>query len=397
MAESRRQLPPQIKRIELKQRSGGKPVVRYKLTVDVGEVDGKRQQFRKRYATEREARAALDTIRGEVAKGTYVHPTTRTFAQACDDWLAGKRAADRKGSTIHGYQEKLDAALSVIGEIEVQKLTKRNIDDLVVALRAGGLNTPKGKTRKPWTPRSVNYLLGLLCSVLDTEAKQGHVVRNVAALVDRVSSDPKAPDPLSEDEVETVEAHIAGDRYAIAWMLALSGLRRGEIAGLRWADVDLDVGTLTVAHTRLRFGTNLVESTPKSRTSTRELPLPEHLVAEFKAARRIQAADRLRLGASYQPSGYVIVDESGAALSPHALTSRWARMLKAAGVRHVRLHDARHTCGTLMHLKNVPTALIAQWLGHSSKAFTLQTYVNPHRDALATAAQSFKTKVRDLS
>jgi integrase len=87
----RRQLPPQIRRVELGQRDGGRPVVRYQLTVDVGVVDGKRKQLRKRYATEKEARAALDAIRGDVAKGTYVHPSKVTLAEACEDWLAAKR------------------------------------------------------------------------------------------------------------------------------------------------------------------------------------------------------------------------------------------------------------------------------------------------------------------
>jgi integrase len=81
MAE-RRQLPPQIKRIELADRAGGRPVVRYQLTVDVGLVDGKRKQLRKRFTTEREAREALDAVRGDVAKGAYVHPSKVTLADA---------------------------------------------------------------------------------------------------------------------------------------------------------------------------------------------------------------------------------------------------------------------------------------------------------------------------
>ena len=99
------------------------------------------------------------------------------------------------------------------------------------------------------------------------------------------------------------------------------------------------------------------------------------------------------LGEEYDSSGFVVVNEWGTALSPHALTSRWARMLKAAGVRHIRYHDARHTCGTLMHLQNVPIAVISAWLGHASKAFTMQTYVHSQPDALATAAQSFSKVV----
>lgn len=154
----RRQLPPQIKRIELAQRDGGRPVIRYQLTVDVGVVDGKRKQLRKRYATEKEARAALDAVRGDVAKGTYVHPSKVTLAEACEDWLAAKHGL--KPSTLHGHRVNLAAALDELGNTEVQKLTKRHIDDLVTALRAGGLPSPTGKSRKAWSPRSVNYMLG---------------------------------------------------------------------------------------------------------------------------------------------------------------------------------------------------------------------------------------------
>jgi integrase len=148
--------------------------------------------------------------------------------------------------------------------------------------------------------------------------------------------------------------------------------------------------TSTSTHARFRsLRHDLVEDTPKSRAGRRTLPIPDHLAAALRTARAIQAADRLALGEFYEASGYVVANETGAALSPHALTSRWARMLKAAGIRHIRFHDARHTCGTLMHLQDVPIAVISAWLGHASKAFTMATYVHSQPEALSTAAQSF--------
>ena len=93
----RRQLPPQIKRIELT-RAGGRPVVRYQLTVDVGTVDGKRKQLRKRYATEGDARKALDEIRGDVAKGTYVQPSVITVEDACANWLMSRHGINPRAS-----------------------------------------------------------------------------------------------------------------------------------------------------------------------------------------------------------------------------------------------------------------------------------------------------------
>jgi integrase len=284
----------------------------------------------------------------------------------------------------------LAPALAELGEVEVQKLSKRHVDDLVTALRAGGLASPTGKS---WSPRSVNYMLGLLTAILRDQMRQGHVVRNVAELVDRIPADAKPADTFTPAELQQVLDHIDGDRYAIACQLALTGLRRGEVAGLRWSDIDLDARTLQISSTRLRFGKHLVEDTPKSRAGRPTLPIPDHMVAALRTARAIQAADRLALGEDYEASGYVVVDEVGVALSPHALTSRWARMLKAAGVRHIRFHDARHTCGTLMHLQDVPIAVISAWLGHASKAFTIATYVHSQPEALTLAAQSFNSVV----
>jgi integrase len=257
---------------------------RYQLTVDVGVVDGKRKQLRKRFATEKEARAALDAVRGEVAKGTYIHRSKVTLAEACEDWLAAKHGL--KPSTLHGPRVNLTAAMTELGDVEVQKLTKRHIDELVAVLRAGGLPSPTRKRRKAWSPRSVNYMLGLLSAILKDQMRQGHVVRNVAELVDRIPADPKPPDTLTPAELQTVLAHIDGDRYAIAWQPALTGLRRGEVAGLRWSDVDLDARTLQISSTRLRFGKHVVEDTPKSRVGHRTLPIPDHLAATLRSGPR---------------------------------------------------------------------------------------------------------------
>jgi integrase len=275
-----------------------------------------------------------------------------------------------------------------LGDIAVQDLTKRHIDDLVTALRAGGGLSPKGKARKPWKPRTVNYMLSLLTAVLEDQMRQGHVIRNVAALVTRVPSDPKPSRTLTATEVTQLLDHVQGDRYAAVWHLALSGLRRGEIAALRWSDVDFEAGTIAISRNRIRFGDQIVEGTVKSKASARNLPLPDTLAATLKAAKSQQAADKLSLGAAYEGSGYVVVDEAGRPLSPHALTSRWSRLLAAAGVPPVRLHDARHTCGTLMHLEGVPIAVIAAWLGHASSAFTMATYVHSQEPALEDAARS---------
>jgi integrase len=115
--------------------------------------------------------------------------------------------------------------------------------------------------------------------VLADAKAQGLVGRNVAELVNRVSKPHKAFDTYTEEEVQNLLAAIADDRLSHAWELALSGLRRGEIAGLRWSDIDLDGKTLSVVINRVDAGGTPVENDPKSQSSRRTLPLPDRLVS----------------------------------------------------------------------------------------------------------------------
>jgi len=303
MAE-RRQLPPQIRRVELAQRAGSKPVFRYQLTVDTGTADGKRKQLRRRYRTEKEARAALAEIQGQVASGTYVQPSTLTVEQACTDWLRSRHKI--RPTTAAGYEFVLQPVQSELGALAVQHLTRRHIDDLIVKLRAGELVRPGGKARKAWSARSCNYMLGALLQVLAQLVAEGRLTRNVAALVDRVPGKAKKLQTYTADQVRTVLRGIAEDRNRHAWHLALAGLRRGEIAGQRWADIDLENRTLRIGTTRVDVGGRAVDQDePKTANAGRALPIPEALLAELVAAKARQAAEKLALGEAYADQGFV--------------------------------------------------------------------------------------------
>ncbi len=168
------------------------------------------------------------------------------------------------------------------------------------------------------------------------------------------------------------------------------GLRRGEIAGLRWANVNLGAATITIAENRVVLGKQHVESgTPKSRASRRTLPLPDDVVGVLKAARQRQREERMRFGEGYGGGEHVCSDEMGNPLHPDAITSRWQRLLADLKIDYVRLHDARHSCATLMHLRGTPIAVIAAWLGHASAAFTMATYAHSQDEALKAASNSF--------
>jgi len=391
----RRQLPPQIKKISVKDRSTGKPVVRYQLIVDAGHdaESGKRRQLRRRFSTEADAKAKLAELQGGVTAGTYVHSNKSTVDQVCGAWLASKHSL--KESTLAGHRSKLAALRDELGHVEVQKLSKADLDDLIGRLRRGEV-----EGRKKWTPRSCNYLLYLTTAVLDDQVKQGNVVRNVARLVDRVAGDPRKFRTLADKEMFRILDHDCRDRHL--WALALYGLRRGEISGLRWVNCNLTNKTVNegrddelpprsvrIAENRVVIGRRIIAGTPKSKASNRTLPMPDEVVELLKAARKAQLEERMSFGEGYGTGEYVAADETGQPYHPNLLTFRWGRMLEDLKIKPVRLHDARHSCATLMHLRQVPIAVIAAWLGHASAAFTLAVYAHSQDDALKAAAGSF--------
>jgi integrase len=391
---ARQQLPPQIKKIELAKKERGKNAIRYQLTVDTGvdPITGRRKQLRKRFTTEADARDELARIQNEVQRGTFVHSIDLTVEQACANWLLSRHGI--KPTTKVGYEDVLKPVRSELGDISVQKLTRLDIDKLIKELREGKLTRSTGHSRKKWGPRTCNLMVGTLSQVLEQLVKEGQLVRNVAALVDHVPQTRKQLQTLTADEVQVVLGAIKNDRLRHVWHLALSGLRRGELGGLRWADVDLENRTLRIGPTRVSAGGEAIDQEDaKSTASGRTLPLPQPLADELKAAKRQQAAEKLAFGEGYGDGGYVACNEAGQPLHPDTLTKRWKAILADLDVSQVRLHDARHTCGTLMHLQGVPIAVIAAWLGHADSSFTMRTYTHSQTDALAAAATSLGSLV----
>lgn len=390
---SRQQLPPQIKKIEVLDRKTGKTVVRYQLTVDTGvnPQTGRRQQARRRYATERQVRAALAEIADTAAKGVFVARSAITVDRVCADYIAGRH--NLRATSLSKLAYDLAPLRERHGDLPVQRLTKAHIDTLVTDLVAGGTVTAAGRKRRPWSAQAVNKVIASIGQVLTDAQQQGLVPRNAAEHVDRVAAAHKTLDTYTEAEVRTLLAAIAGDRLGHAWELALSGLRRGEIAGLRWADVDLDGETLSIVNNRVSAGGRSVENDPKSATSRRTLPLPDRLVTVLRSAKARQSAERLALGGAYGSGVYVVSNEIGEPYSPAVLSRYWRDTVKAAGIRHIKLHAARHTCATLMHLQGIPVAVIAAWIGHKDASLTMRLYAHSQDTALKAAGDTLNRVV----
>lgn len=383
---SRQQLPPQIKKVEVKDRRTGKALTRYELFTTVGDdpTTGKRRHVRRRFKTEREARDAFAEVLHEASKGTFVARKKLTVAEAVDDFLASRH--NLRATSLSKLTYDLGILKQFYGDLGLQQLTKTHVDRMVTSLVEGGTTTPKGRKRKGWGSRAVNKVIIATARLLEDAHRQGHVSRNVASHVNRVASSHQSLDTFTQGEVQKLLGGLKDDRLAHAWHLALSGLRRGEIAGLRWSDIDFDTGMLTIANNRVSAGGRSVENDPKSFTSRRTLPLPDRLVVALRDARERQRQERIEVGSAYRSGSYVVSNEIGDPYSPAVLSRYWRDMLKRVDMRHLKLHGARHTAATLMHLDGVPVAVIAAWIGHKDASLTMKLYAHSQDDALKLAA-----------
>ncbi len=189
----------------------------------------------------------------------------------------------------------------------------------------------------------------ILRQALGQAVKDGLIGRNVAKLVDTPRWKRPEVKPWEPPEAGRFIDAIKGERLETAYLVALSlGLRRGKVLGLRWADIDLELRTITVAQVLARIGGKLRFIEPKSRQSRRTIPLHDGLVVAIKKRRRCQLEERLAAGLRWQDSGLVFTTSIGTPLEPRALNEDFNRIVANAALRRVRLHDLRHACASFL-------------------------------------------------
>ena len=218
------------------------------------------------------------------------------------------------------------------------------------------------------------------------------LVRNVARLVKPPEHTPRERDTWTKAEVRKFLAKASTDRLYVAWRLSLYGLRRGEVPGLRWSDIDLRAKALTVNQSRVLVEYRVRLEEPKSRNGKRTLPLDAELVAALSALRKRQLEESTTAGMAYrsgvaeldwyQGGEYVITDQAGTPVHPEWYSGEFRRLHRRAGLRRITLHDSRHTTLTLMEHAGVPISIISKWAGHYDSAFTQRTYVHASEEDL---------------
>lgn len=279
------------------------------------------------------------------------------------NWLSGLVLA-RAPRTIDQYGRLIRLHITPrIGHLEVDQLTPTDILGVLSPLMASGHS------------RSAQQVYILLKTAL-----RGHQIAVTMADIPRPRHNPLKPAWWAPEAVQRYLAASPGPEQRTAWLLALCcGLRRGELAGLRWSDVDLPAGLIRIRNQRVALSGTLLDGAPKSRAGVRDIPLPS-VVAEALASLRLLQQNSVVPVASPK---YVL-----GGVSPYTLNQWHRKQCVAAGVPPIRLHDMRHTMAANAVEAGVDVHVLQVILGHSSVQTTAAIYAHVSHSAKASAVRS---------
>ena len=328
--------------------------------------------------TEAIVRDKLAELRRELAETGRPTPRT-TVTEYLVGWLELQRDRVRPASYLSMEQHCRTHIVPALGHLRLANVRPSDIDRLLDAIQRSG--------RSAVTAQHVRVTL---VHALGDALRDQIVRRNVAALSRPPRAERHSIVYLTAPEVrQMIEGTREAEHGALYALLASTGLRLGEALALRWQDIDLDAGTLSVSRSMAR-GLEPGEyriAAPKTASSRRTIPLTATAAEALRRRRARQNADRLAVGPVWQggSADLIFTDQLGRALNGPRVTRAWQRDREAAGIRRVRLHDLRHSAATLMLAEGVPLAVISSVLGHSSIAVTSAFYaaVLPelHREA----------------
>lgn len=324
------------------------------------------------FRTKREAHAAITKALGDLDQGMLVEPTRVTLGDfLLNEWLPAIRSTVRP-STFDSYRLNIERhVVPRLGLTPLQKLRPAHLNKMYAELLEEGRVDRNGGL----APKTVNYVHVILHRALRDAVRWNLLQRNVATQADPPRSRRKELQTWTQSEVLRFLDQIGGDRLYAAYLLSvITGMRRGEVLGLRWGDIDLDLGRAQIRQTLTVVDNQLTFSEPKTRSSTRSTPLDVDVITALRSHRVQQMREHLALGSDYATSDLVFTNEDGSPVHPRSLSRRFCRHASEAGLPMIRFHDLRHTWASLALLSGVHPKFVSHALGHSSIATTLDIY-----------------------
>lgn len=333
--------------------------------VYVNQADGRRVRRTVYGETRKEASQKMAELRDRSDAGRPIAPVSLTLEAFLSEWLTQIVSTRVRPNTLDAYRYNIERYLKPdLGRKRLASLSARELRLYFESLKQRGVGA-----------RTVKYVHSTLRAALEDAVREEILERNVAKLVQVPSPAKSERVPLTVDEVRTFLKASRNDRlYPMFVVFALLGMRRSEVLGLQWADVDLAEGFLQVRRGLQRIDGELTVLPTKTARSRRTIPLPRLVQSVLAEHHERQELERRKLAERWPNSGFVFTTPIGTPIDPRNCTRVVQNACKGAGVRVVRLHDFRHGCVSVLLGLGVPPRTAMDIVGHSTIEMTMNVY-----------------------
>jgi len=319
-------------------------------------------------------RAAAERLAAQLAakerKRTDAVRSLTFGAYLTSQWLPAKKLHVAT-STYRGHERNVQRhILPVLGRIGIRRLRYQQIESLYESL----LHPDEGRGLSPKTVYEIHLVIR---GALTDAHRRGLVTRNVAL----VARAPKQHSlqriegvALADNELRLLMRTAVGHRFfPVFWLTAMTGMRRNEVLGLRWPDIDFAKKRLHLNRGLVAVGYEVHQTRGKTKTARRAIALDDTTLDVLAGWQAFQAAEFAAVGID-SPEQWVFTGSEGGVVHPHAVYESFRRIVHKAGVPMIRFHDLRHTHGSLLIKEGIPVKAVSEQLGHAHIAHTMQTY-----------------------
>lgn len=362
----------------ISQRKDGRWMGQITLGIDPATKKAKRITFYGK--TRREVQDKIREALNLKERGLLSEPSKLTIEEWLDTWMDDYKKQELKPSTWVSYKSLIENYIKPnLGKFKLNKLRTNDIQRFYNNMLENGRKATKPADKqesKGLSTRTVKYIHTILKAALAQAEKEGHIQGNPAAATTQPRQTKKEITPLSVEQVQHFLSSVKDNwLYPLFVMDLGTGLRRGELLGLKWDDINLMDNTATIRRSLLQIkGQLLLQEDTKTKASKATVKLPGTVAKELKKVKKQQAKDRLFLGEAYQDLGFVFAWPDGHPIRPDYLYHQFKTLLKENGLPDVRFHDLRHTFCTLLLEAGEDLATVSKLARHSSYSITADIY-----------------------
>ncbi len=344
------------------------------IVLDLGrDANGKRRQkWHKVRGTKKDAQTELVRLLNAIHTGAYIEPSRITLTEYLDRWLQDYAAIKVSAKTFERYTEIIRLHLApALGPYSLAKLQPLHIQSYYSEALQKGRKDGKGGL----SAQTVLHHHRVLRKALQQALKWQFLARNPADAVEPPRPHRREMKCLDESSTARLLEATEGTNLHLPTLLAVTtGMRRGEILGVRWQDLDFDAGTLSVRQSLEQTNRGIAFKQPKTQKGRRVVALPQITVEALRRHRVEQAKQKLLLGPGYQDRDLVCARADGLPWPPDSLTSSFSALVRKVGLLRVRFHDLRHTHATQLLRQGIHPKVVSERLGHSTVGITLDVY-----------------------